>query len=239
MKKELIQMSKSVMNAEMILDLPEIGKAEDHTAERPLLLGYYDYTVILTYLGMLSAFMGILMSVNGNFKAALICLMFTGFCDMFDGAVAATKTRTKSEKRFGIQIDSLSDLISFGVLPGVFVYMFAGKTVFSGMIAAVYTLFALIRLSYFNVREEERQEQSDARRSEYLGVPVTTVALVLPILYLLFSAGIIKNTALLPAMLMLLGICFITTVKVKKPHTVGKIMMILLGIAEAAGVFFL
>ncbi len=219
-------MNKSIFNAEMALDMSEIGSDEHNERECPLLLGYYDYTVILTYLGMLSAFMGILMSVNSNFKTALICLMFTGFCDMFDGAVASTKTRTKSEKRFGIQIDSLSDLISFGVLPGVFVYMFAGKTVFSGMIAAVYTLFALIRLSYFNVREEERQSKTDERRSEYLGVPVTTVALVLPVLYLLFLAGIIKNIVLLPAMLMLLGICFITTIKVKKPHTIGKIMMI-------------
>lgn len=48
----------------------------------------------------------------------------------------------------------------------------------------------------------------------------------LPVLYLLFLAGIIKNIVLLPAMLMLLGICFITTIKVKKPHTIGKIMMI-------------
>ena len=125
-------MNKSIFNAEMALDMSEIGSDEHNERECPLLLDYYDYTVILTYLGMLSAFMGILMSVNSNFKTALICLMFTGFCDMFDGAVASTKTRTKSEKRFGIQIDSLSDLISFGVLPGVFVYMFAGKTVFSG-----------------------------------------------------------------------------------------------------------
>ena len=79
------------------------------------LIGYYDYTVILTYLGMLFAFSGILMVIGEDYWDAVFCLMLAGICDMFDGAVAATKVRTDSEKRFGIQIDSLSDLISFGV----------------------------------------------------------------------------------------------------------------------------
>lgn len=70
------------------------------------LLGYYDYTVILTYCGMLSAFVGILRLLSQDYWNAVVCLMVAGVCDMFDGAVAATKTRTESEKRFGIQIDS-------------------------------------------------------------------------------------------------------------------------------------
>ena len=86
------------------------------------MLGIYNYTVILTYLGMLSGFAGILFLLNGNVRGALICLMISGVCDMFDGKVASTKKdRTRSEKRFGIQIDSLSDLICFGVLPALIV----------------------------------------------------------------------------------------------------------------------
>ena len=86
------------------------------------MLGIYNYTVILTYLGMLSGFAGILFAFEGQLWAALGCLMFSGVCDMFDGKVASTKKeRTRSEKRFGIQIDSLSDLVCFGVLPSVIV----------------------------------------------------------------------------------------------------------------------
>ena len=63
---------------------------------------------------------GILFAFEGQLWAALGCLMFSGVCDMFDGKVASTKKeRTRSEKRFGIQIDSLSDLVCFGVLPAV------------------------------------------------------------------------------------------------------------------------
>ena len=42
--------------------------------------------------------------------------MAAGFCDMFDGKIASTRKRTRQEKRFGIQIDSLSDLACFGIM---------------------------------------------------------------------------------------------------------------------------
>lgn len=50
-------------------------------------LGYYDYTVVLTYCGMLAAFVGILRVLAFDYWGALICLMIAGVCDMFDGAV--------------------------------------------------------------------------------------------------------------------------------------------------------
>lgn len=197
-----------------------------------MLLGYYDYTVILTYLGMLSAFIGILSSINRQFKVAVICLMISGLCDMFDGTVASTKARTISEKRFGIQIDSLSDLISFGVLPAVFLYMFSGKSALSGMISSVYVLCSLIRLSYFNVLEEARQVNTDKKRSHYLGIPVTTAALLLPMIYLSYLCGIVKNQIWFSVFLIILGVFFILSVNVKKPNTYGKIAIIFFGTAE-------
>lgn len=86
------------------------------------LLGYYNYTVILTYVGLLAGFSGILAALEGSYRSAMLCLMTAGFCDMFDGAIASTRKRTEQEKCFGIQIDSLCDLVCFGVLPAVLVY---------------------------------------------------------------------------------------------------------------------
>ena len=85
------------------------------------MLGFYNYTVILTYLGMLSGFTGIVCASSDNLKGALICLVIAGVCDMFDGKIASTMERTRQDKRFGVQIDSLSDLICFGVLPALIV----------------------------------------------------------------------------------------------------------------------
>ena len=202
------------------------------------LLGYYDYTVILTYCGMLSAFVGILRLLSQDYWNAVVCLMVAGVCDMFDGAVAATQARTSSEKRFGIQIDSLSDLISFGVLPGIFVYMISGKESFGGVIAALFVLCALIRLAYFNVLEEERQRQTSEKRESYLGVPVTTIAILLPAVYLLYDYRLLKNLICFPILLIFTGTGYLLPIEIKKPGVVGKAGILIVGIAEAIVMLF-
>jgi CDP-diacylglycerol--serine O-phosphatidyltransferase len=202
-------------------------------------LGYYNYTVVLTYLGMLFAFAGILTSFSGKYLDSIILLMAAGICDMFDGSVASTKPRTDAEKRFGIQIDSLSDLISFGVMPAIFVFMITGQTVLAAFVSALYTLAALIRLAYFNVTEEDRQRQTTERRKYYNGVPVTTIAVLLPLAYLVQNKFGISGTAGYVVMLVVVGIGFIAPVEIKKPNIVGKICLIIVGITELLSVLFM
>ena len=54
------------------------------------------------------------------------------------------------------------------------------------VIAALYVLCALIRLAYFNVLEEDRQKETDEAREKYLGIPVTTIAIILPAMYIFY-----------------------------------------------------
>lgn len=87
------------------------------------MIGFYDYTVILTYISFASSISGIFLATRGHFNWAIFCLAFSGLCDMFDGKIARTKkNRTEDEKRFGIQIDSLCDVVCFGVFPIVLCY---------------------------------------------------------------------------------------------------------------------
>jgi CDP-diacylglycerol--serine O-phosphatidyltransferase len=203
------------------------------------LLGYYDYTVILTYGGMLFAFAGILYAIREAYEDAVICLMMAGICDMFDGTVAATKDRTKQEKRFGIQIDSLSDLISFGVLPAILVYMIAGQKMAAAVVCGMYVLAALIRLAYFNVLEEARQDETSEKRETYLGVPVTVIAISLPALFLLYDNQIIKDIRFFVLLLMFMAVGFLVPVHIKKPKLIGKICLVAVGVVEAVGVIFM
>lgn len=198
------------------------------------LLGYYDYTVVLTYLGAISAVVGIFLLMKGNCLGCLICLMTSGLCDMFDGLVASTKSRGRAAKRFGIQIDSLSDLIAFGVLPGLFVYCLSGNRIVLGVSAVLFILCALIRLAYFNVLEEERQEETDEARHSYLGVPVTTIAVILPALYLLYDMDVFTATLVFAIAIAVLALGFIVPVHIKKPGTAGKVILIVVGAAEFA-----
>lgn len=194
------------------------------------MLGFYNYTVILTYVGMLTAFSGILAACSGRERMSLICLVIAGLCDMFDGAVARTRERTPAEKRFGIQIDSLSDLISFGVLPGMILYC-GSRDMGSIMIASFYVLCALIRLAFFNVMEEERQGQTDGSRTCYLGLPVTSSAIILPVAYALqaYSGG--NGNMAGRFSLLAMAILFLLPVKVRKPQSFGKTCLAILGVA--------
>ena len=207
--------------------------------ESKKILGYYDYTVILTYLGLLGAFMGIVCSINESFLNSVIFLMIYGLCDMFDGAVASTKDRSINEKHFGIQIDSLSDRVSFGVMPAVFVYMISGKNIVVGVIAFIYLLAALIRLAYFNVCEEERQKTTTEPRKVIMGVPVTTIAALLPIVYLLQSKSHFTGYIPYAVLIFVCTIGFLSPIEVKKPNLIGKICIIVAGLLEFLGIFFL
>ena len=181
------------------------------------MLGIYNYTVILTYMGLLSGFAGILCAFEGNLTASVLCLMGAGLCDMFDGKVASTKKeRSRSEKRFGIQIDSLSDLVCFGVLPAIIVYSLGG-TWFRTVACAVYVLCALIRLAWFNVDEEARQDFDTGRRKVYLGLPVTSAALIFPLLY--FVGGLRRWPLHImgPLTLLIVAGAFLTPFSIRKP----------------------
>ena len=94
-----------------------------------MFLGIYDYTVILTYISLGISVFGITRALEGDFKVAIFCLALSGLCDMFDGKIARTKkNRTDDEKNFGIQIDSLCDVVCFGIFPAMICYCLGVNT---------------------------------------------------------------------------------------------------------------
>ncbi len=129
------------------------------------MLGVYDYTVVLTYVSLMVSVGGMMFAVSGHLHLGVMCLAISGLCDMFDGKIARTKkNRTEVEKRFGIQIDSLSDIVCFGASPAVLCYCFGMRGVISVAILMFYVLAGLIRLAWFNVMEEQRQEETSEKR---------------------------------------------------------------------------
>lgn len=195
------------------------------------MIGYYNYTIVPTCLGLASSILGMYLALNGNIFGALVCLMFSGFLDMIDGTIASTKQRTEKEKRFGIQLDSLSDIICFGVLPIVIGFVICGLNIISCAIFIFYPICALIRLAYFNVDEEERQNTTTEKRKFYEGLPVTTVSAIIPMLFCL--KPIMNSTFSLVYLVSLfaIGFAFIVRFKLKKPGNVGKIVLGCIGLA--------
>lgn len=205
------------------------------------MIGFYNYTVILTYVSLLISAVGVGFAATGNPLAAMFCLMASGVCDMFDGMIARTRKKsTDEEKRFGIQLDSLCDIVCFGVLPAATgIAMAQGQStplqVAAWAIGALFILCALIRLAYFNVTEETRQATQGGRRTHYTGVPVTTSAMVFPLMYALsLILPAFFGQLIYPAFLLITALAFITPVKIAKPHGKGMVVMGIIGLAEAA-----
>ena len=203
------------------------------------LIGYYDYTVILTYCGMISSMIGIMLVLKGHFISATIMLLVAGLCDMFDGTVASTKDRSPAQKMFGVQIDSLGDLVSFGVFPAIFEYCLCGQTISAGIIASMYALCALIRLAYFNVLEAERQAENPNGKKSFMGVPVTTIALLLPAAFFIFKSTILGERDIISIILAITAIGFITPIEISKPGKKGKLIIIAIGAVILAAVVWL
>ena len=149
------------------------------------LIGFYDYTVILTYLSLLSSVSGMILSVRGSFTGAILCLMLSGLCDAFDGIVARSKkNRTEDEKGFGIQLDSLCDVVCFGAFPALLCYHMGMDGFVGTAIVFLYCLCAVIRLAFFNVLETKRQQTETGSNKFYRGLPVTSISIHLPVIYL-------------------------------------------------------
>ena len=149
-------------------------------------IGFYNYTVILTYLSLVSSLMGMVCAYRGEFGLAVGCLAVSGICDMFDGIVARTKKdRTADEKNFGIQLDSLCDIVCFGVFPAVILYFWGVRQAHGLAVLVFYVLCALIRLAFFNVLETKRQMVESGISKGYRGLPVTTAAVIFPLVFLI------------------------------------------------------
>ncbi|MBR6688861.1 MAG: CDP-alcohol phosphatidyltransferase family protein [Clostridia bacterium] len=195
------------------------------------MIGYYNYTVILTYIGLISGLLGIFASIEGHPIFALGALMFAGFCDMFDGLVARTKKdRTDKEKKFGIQLDSLADFVCYGILPVVIVYTTGVKQWYALIAYGIFSLAALIRLAYFNVMEDERQEQTTEARKSYEGLPVTSVALILPLLFPIISRFETLASILFTVLFLAIAFFFIYKFKVPKFKLKGMSILVAIGV---------
>ena len=144
-------------------------------------------SVLVTYLGvifgviaMYFAFSKMAFSDVSYMRYSLVFLVLAGVCDMFDGKVARMCKRTKEEKEFGIQIDSLADTINFVALPVVIMLSLGMTSVFEVIVYTLLVLAGISRLGYFNVHAS-----LDDPVKYYNGLPVTSTAIIYPVLGLL------------------------------------------------------
>lgn len=114
---------------------------------------------------------------------AMVGLIIAGICDLFDGYIARQEALSQEEQAFGAQLDSLNDVVSFGILPLMILDKWIDNTWFFPVFA-IYLIAVLFRLAYFHVHGTH-VDPEDQEQQYYTGLPVTYAALILPLLCLL------------------------------------------------------
>lgn len=198
------------------------------------MIGFYNYSVILTYISLASSVFGMTQAIHGRFKVAIFCLALSGLCDMFDGKIArAMKNRTDDEKAFGIQIDSLCDIVCFGAFPAMICFLLGVRGPIGMIIIVMYCINSVIRLAYFNVMEEKNALVTPEGEKYYRGLPITSMAVVLPLVFMVqFFVPDYVFIICLHLALLIVGILFVVDFKVKKPK--NSTLAILVAIVGAA-----
>jgi CDP-diacylglycerol--serine O-phosphatidyltransferase len=150
---------------------------EETTEAKPRRGSIYLLPNMITTAGLFSGFYAIVAAMNGRFEAAAVAIFVAMVADGIDGRVARL-TNTQSE--FGVEYDSLSDMVCFGLAPALVMYQWALQSMFSvgwaklGWLAAfIYTASAALRLARFNA------QVATAEKRYFRGLPSPSAAAVL------------------------------------------------------------
>lgn len=150
----------------------------------PLRKGVYILPNLLTTGGLFCGFYSVIASLRGDFLLAAIAIMAANVFDVLDGRIARL---TKTTSRFGIEYDSLCDLVAFGVAPGILVYRWGLEPwgTIGWLAASLYVTAGALRLARFNVLTDT------ALKRHFLGLPIPAAAEVIAttvMLYYFFGA---------------------------------------------------
>lgn len=194
-------------------------------------IGIYRKCDWVTMTGTSSAILGIILASEGKTMYAVFCLIFSAICDAFDGVVARRFKSLKDYEVYGVELDSLSDAIAFGVLPMMIVRNLSVHNIYTILVSIFFCLTGVIRLAYFNMLSTTRR--SDGK--QFIGLPITCSAIIIPLVYFItFIIGKEYREIIFPITLLVTGILYISPFKLKKLSTREKVVLSIMGLLVIA-----
>jgi CDP-diacylglycerol--serine O-phosphatidyltransferase len=200
-----------------------------HNPEPTILLAYLAVRLkhvipnAVTLANIAFGFLGIIAAAQGQFERAVVLLFLGALCDLADGKLARA---LNASSKFGMELDSLSDLVSFGIAPAVLIYLAVLHQlgVVGAVISCAYALCGALRLARYNVSSDKLSERT------FLGAPIPIAA------GYILSMTMVRHS--LPAWGIAAGTlwvagCMISTLKVPKFRRGGGLPfpMLLIGLA--------
>jgi CDP-diacylglycerol--serine O-phosphatidyltransferase len=188
---------------------------ESPQSPRPILCYAKDLPNICSLVGLLCALLGIYFVILGNFPAAMIGMIWAVFFDWSDGIIARKmKGRTKEQGEFGAQLDSLIDIVSFGVFPAIILLSYGDFSPWYLPGAFIIVATGVIRLSYFNVF-------GLVDKTTYWGLALDNNVIILVFLFLF--EGLIGPAVFGPALYaVLMVLSALNVAPVKTPKFAGR-----------------
>ena len=171
---------------------------------------------LVTYLNVSLGIVAIYFIVKGDFFTAIILAWIAGACDIIDGKLAR---RYKLSTEFGIQLDSFADFLSFVVMPP-FLLFYALKSgitssieeLMVGLVFIFYIISGLRRLIEFNLKVDAGEVAK-----YFEGVPTPLGAILLWVLYLLYSYNIVTSVWLISALVIVIALSMNSRLKIPHP----------------------
>jgi len=153
----------------------------------------------ITSLNLLSGCFATIFALNGDFKTAFLCIIAGAICDFCDGLAARA---LKAYSPMGKELDSLADMVTFGVAPAMILYRFQAESGFLYYLPLLIAVFSGLRLAKFNI---------DTRQSEnFIGLATPSCALICGSLiyaaetYPQLSAYLTANSYIIPMLSLVL-----------------------------------
>ena len=173
---------------------------------------------ILTFIGLACSIIGMYFCFLGKQYISIILLIFSGICDAFDGTFAKKMNKSLESNEYGIQLDSLVDIVSSGIFPIVICLSMGFTHIIDILIYTFFAICGITRLAYFNVNTKNEN-------NHFCGLPITCSTILLPIVYL-----ITKNEIAFMFCLLILSILFVSNIKIIKPSFKEKTLISSIGI---------
>jgi CDP-diacylglycerol--serine O-phosphatidyltransferase len=142
----------------------------EEKASKKKLRGVYLLPNLLTSASLFGGFYSIVASLDGNYQIAAMAIFVSAVFDLLDGRIARL---TGTTSKFGVEYDSLSDLVAFGLAPGILIFTWAlrGFGRYGWLAAFLYVACATLRLARFNV------QITTVESKRFNGLPVPAAAL--------------------------------------------------------------
>ncbi|MEQ1528822.1 MAG: CDP-diacylglycerol--serine O-phosphatidyltransferase [Methylococcales bacterium] len=157
---------------------------------------------IFTVCNLCCGILSILLAFEGQYGLSAALLFLAAVFDVLDGKIAGL---LHQKNVFGKQIDSMSDLVSFGVAPALLYYAMGSPGLFGITVTLFFVSCGMLRLARYNISEG----------AGFVGVPITVNGILFPILFLLF-VSVPGSLNYWPLVLLIQGFLMISSLKISR-----------------------